>query len=334
MRPIARPARRALSEGRRGRVGRVVGFSGMGGRRVGEALLVTEDGVEHGSLLGPLGRPLLDEPLPAGGSALFDLVLGDEEAVSAGLACGGRAQVLVSDLGAVPAEAWAALVAGEPVALVSRLSEPGTLAVLDQPAGRRRAVLGSLGQAATDEAAVEMAVAALRAGRDSVRVLTDEPLGPAVLEVLMPATTLHVLGTGELVDALAAQAALLGWSFASHSSYGQEMATALGSLARADALVVLSHDHDIATPALAAGLRAGCYVGALGSRHTQEERRRRLEAAGLAPEALGRLHGPVGLDLGARSPEETALAIAAEILAVRAGRLGESLSATSGPING
>jgi xanthine dehydrogenase accessory factor len=82
------------------------------------------------------------------------------------------------------------------------------------------------------------------------------------------------------------------------------------------AVVTLSHDPKIDEPALEVALRAPCfYVGALGSRRTQERRRDRLREAGLSEAELARIHGPVGLDLGAKSPAEIALSIAAEMTA-------------------
>lgn len=82
------------------------------------------------------------------------------------------------------------------------------------------------------------------------------------------------------------------------------------------ALVTLSHDAKIDEPALDVALRSPCfYVGALGSRRTQQKRRDRLAEAGMTDEELARIHGPVGLDLGARSPAEIALSIAAELTA-------------------
>jgi xanthine dehydrogenase accessory factor len=82
------------------------------------------------------------------------------------------------------------------------------------------------------------------------------------------------------------------------------------------AVVTLSHDAKIDEPALDVALRSPCfYIGALGSRRTQQKRRDRLAEAGMTDEELARIHGPVGLDLGARSPAEIALSIAAELTA-------------------
>jgi xanthine dehydrogenase accessory factor len=85
-----------------------------------------------------------------------------------------------------------------------------------------------------------------------------------------------------------------------------------------DAVAVLAHDPKLDDPALAEAFRRGCrYVGALGSRKTQVDRRERLRAMGVSENDLERLHGPIGLDLGGRAPAETALAILAEIVAER-----------------
>jgi xanthine dehydrogenase accessory factor len=89
---------------------------------------------------------------------------------------------------------------------------------------------------------------------------------------------------------------------------------------------VLTHDAKFDDPAIVVALRRGCrYVGAIGSRKTQADRRVRLEAAGVGEGDIARLHGPIGLDLGGRAPAETALAIMAEIVAERYGRTGAPL---------
>jgi xanthine dehydrogenase accessory factor len=101
-----------------------------------------------------------------------------------------------------------------------------------------------------------------------------------------------------------------------------EVAEQIG-LGPADAVAVLSHDVKFDEPAIVEALRRGCrYVGAVGSRKTQGDRRARLLEAGVTEAELGRLHGPIGLDLGGRAPAETALAILAEIVAERHGGTG------------
>jgi xanthine dehydrogenase accessory factor len=103
---------------------------------------------------------------------------------------------------------------------------------------------------------------------------------------------------------------------------------------RDTAVVVLTHEERLDVPALTAALPSEAfYVGAIGSRRTQEKRRDRLLEAGLGEEELERLAGPAGLDLGAHTPAETAVSILAEVLAVRAGRSGGRLAERSGPIH-
>ena len=100
------------------------------------------------------------------------------------------------------------------------------------------------------------------------------------------------------------------------------------------AIVVLTHDDKFDLPLLKAALETeALYVGALGSRRNQARRRERLLEEGVSEEALARIHGPVGLDLGGGTPAETALAIVAEIVAVRAGRTGGTLREAKGHIH-
>jgi len=101
-----------------------------------------------------------------------------------------------------------------------------------------------------------------------------------------------------------------------------EVADEIG-LGPADAVAVLTHDVKFDEPAIVEALRRECrYVGAVGSRKTQADRRARLRVAGVTDDELARLRGPIGLDLGGRSPSETALAIMAEVVAARYGGSG------------
>src|SRR5262249_17247147 len=146
-----------------------------------------------------------------------------------------------------------------------------------------------------------------------------------LLELFAPTPRLVIVGAGELADALARQGALLGWEVRATADVGASL-TEVAGLGPADAGVVLSHDADIDAPTMAAAFdrRVG-YVGALGSRRTQAARRQRLLERGIADALIDTVHGPVGLDLGARTPAETALAVFAEIVTVRSGRSASSL---------
>lgn len=105
-------------------------------------------------------------------------------------------------------------------------------------------------------------------------------------------------------------------------------------LGPADAVCVLTHDHKFDVPAVLAALGTEVgYLGAMGSRRTHQDRLDRLRDAGVTEADLARLHSPIGLDLGARTPEEVAVSIVAEIIAVRTGRAVPSLRDTSGPLH-
>jgi xanthine dehydrogenase accessory factor len=101
-----------------------------------------------------------------------------------------------------------------------------------------------------------------------------------------------------------------------------------------DAVCVLTHDTKFDVPAIVAALGTDVgYLGAMGSRRTTEQREQRLREEGITPEQLARVMAPIGLDLGARTPEETAVAICAEIIAVRTGRAAPHLRDGGGPIH-
>ena len=141
-----------------------------------------------------------------------------------------------------------------------------------------------------------------------------------------------VVGSGEMGEAIRAQAQLLGWVTITTT----DVDDSLRALEREgpDAVVVLEHNHSIATPVLAAALADGVpYVGALGSRKMQAARDSSLRRAGATDDQLERLHCPTGLDLGARTPAESAVSIVAEMIAQRTGRDAAPLRATSNRIS-
>jgi xanthine dehydrogenase accessory factor len=101
-----------------------------------------------------------------------------------------------------------------------------------------------------------------------------------------------------------------------------------------DAVCVLTHDHKFDVPAIAAAVRTDVgYLGAMGSRRTHDSRAARLREAGVTEAEIERVQSPVGLDIGARTPEETAISICAEIIALRTGRAARSLRDSAGPIH-
>jgi xanthine dehydrogenase accessory factor len=166
-------------------------------------------------------------------------------------------------------------------------------------------------------------------------------------DVLVPAPRLLVFGAGEIARCLCRVGRAVGWRVAvldpaaAREDYPdadavvaarpEEAVARLGGIDRATSMVVLTHDHELGAAALTLGLRSEArFVGAMGSRRTQAARRERLLAAGFEAGDLERVSAPVGLDLGATEPRETALSILAEAVAARHGRSGGRLAARAG----
>jgi xanthine dehydrogenase accessory factor len=319
-------------------VARFVGLHGFGGRRADEALAIAATGERAGSLLGGAAETAIAEAaadVTPGNAVLLTVNVADNDAVGCGLACGGRAEILVQDSTDVPVTAWASMANGEPVVIATIADGPSrgrSLAV--HPDGT---LVGDLGDPSITVEAVNAAHAMLTRPKDFSKTVMTEA-GPVVVSLMRPGTKVLCVGEAALADALAAQGDLLGWSttIVSDQIAHQELIDAAASLGPGDALVVLSHDLAASCGALDAALKGRCgYLGALGSRHTQQARATTLkETHGHSDESVARIHGPVGLDLGSRTPAETALAIAAEIVAALAGRSAASLKGSTGPLNG
>jgi len=131
--------------------------------------------------------------------------------------------------------------------------------------------------------------------------------------------TLLVVGTGDVASALTKMATTLGWDHIVVDNAADARSDS-SELLPSDSVAVLSHDEDVEGPALEAALasRAG-YVAAMGSRATQQRRREWLQEHGVAAELIDSIRGPAGLDIGAKTPAEIAVAIVAEIIAARRG---------------
>ncbi|MEV7418313.1 XdhC family protein [Streptomyces sp. NPDC089919] len=307
MRELVETARRWTAEGREAFLARPVTEQGFGPRDPSGALLVDARGERAGSLY----RGVFDEQLtaevaavPAGVTArVCQVSVHGAEATGAGLTCGGESEILLQPLDSVPAEWWDELALGSSAALVTRLSEDGTQA---------SSTVVRAGAAPGTEAAREALelLGRHRAGREAR--YSDE--GLVLIEAYPADPYLVIGGAGELAGLIGAQAGLLGWEWVTTES-GAEAEKLLTERRGSACLVMLSHEPSFDAPTLRTALRLGVpYVGALGSRRTQARRREDLLAGG-APEAeLSRIHGPIGLDLGARTAAETALAICAEIL--------------------
>lgn len=311
---------------------RVLDRRGFGTVEPGQLLAGTVGGEVAGLLLrgavDTVAVPLTASAASAPATASTDVA--EEAAVAAGLGCAGHAQLLAHPLpGDLAAALGEALEAGHPVALASTVDGDRRLVVSWTPGEARH---GTLGTAEADDEACRAADRLLRRGATATERLIAADVD-LLLDLWVPVPTVLVVGSGAVGDALVAQAGVLGW----HARVVTALADArdaVGAFSHADVLVLLDHspDFDIL---LIDGLEHGRgFLGALGSRSTQAARGERLRAAGLTDDDLAALHAPVGLDLGARSPAETAVSVVAEVIASRSGRGASPLVATAGRIGG
>lgn len=261
------------------------------------ALALTPGGGRIGSLLdGALDSQLAElAGLQPSTGRLHDLEVSEIDAAVAGLPARGRARCVLTPASELPDELWQVLIDREPAGLVSRLDGD-------------RITSTTLYTAATIDDADDHVAERFRSGAASVSVDGD-----TMVTVLAPTTKVVLVGGGPMVDALVAAGALLGWQ----TAVAPDASTATGliaGLSAGDCVVVAHHDLEVAGAALDAALDTDAgYIGALGSRRMQEARADWLAYRGVTE--LDRVHGPAGLDIGANSPPEVAVAVLAEALA-------------------
>ena len=250
-----------------------------------------------------------------------------------------------------------AIEAEEPVALATVVQGPNTGAkLLVRP---DHEPMGSLGDPDLDRVAARDTLGELAAGTTGVRhygphgEAREEDVAVFVESFAAPPQLL-VFGAVDFTGALARIGKVLGYRvtvcdarevFATKARFPfadevvvdwpHRLLERVGAgLGPRDAVCVLTHDPKFDVPAVLAALRTDVgYLGAMGSRRTTEDRNRRLREEGVTDEELARVMAPIGLDLGARTPEETAVSIVAEIIAARTGRHAPSLRDTDGSIH-
>ena len=218
-------------------------------------------------------------------------------------------------------------------------------------------VLGSLGDEGLDRVVTRDALGELSAGRSGVRhygehgEAREEAISVFVESFAAPPRML-VFGAVDFTAALVRVAKVLGYRvtvcdarevFATTQRFpladevvvdwpDRLLAEVGPELRRRDVVCVLTHDVKFDVPAIIGALATSVgYIGVMGSRRTHDDRLERLREAGVTDEELARLRSPIGLDIGARTPEETAISIVSEIIALRTGRSARGLSATDGP---
>ena len=338
-------------------------------RQPGAAMAVSSDGEVAGSVSGgcvegavfQLAQQVLDSGVPE----LVHYGYSDDEAFAVGLTCGGELDVFVERVDPATMPAFGRLledIADEaPVAVATVIdapSEPGG----DPVRGARLLVGldwndGTLGNEGLEVAVVDDARGMLQQGRtaerrygchgerrlDDVRVFISS---------FAPRPRMFVFGAIDYATAVARIGHFLGY----HVTVCDARATFATSKRFPDAdevivdwphrflqrvpvderavICVLTHDPKFDVPLLEVALRSpASYIGAMGSRRTHDERLQRLRQRGLRDDELARLRSPIGLDLGARTPEETAVSVAAELIAARWGGSGRPLGDTSGRIH-
>lgn len=296
----------------------VVETWGSAPRPVGSQLVISGEGDMEGSVSGGCveGAVVIEsiDCLENGEATVLEFGVADEQAFAVGLACGGRIRVLVEPVGRVlPVEMLEALVdaraAREPVAYVVNIET-----------GARRLVTGK-GDALAAEIAERFRTDRSGFEADWFVGIHNPPLRMAIVgavhiaQALVPVARLAGYDP-VLIDprpAFGAEARFPGetiledWPDEALAAYGLDARTAV---------VTLTHDPKLDDPAIRAALASDCfYLGCLGSSRTHAKRLARLSEAGYTEEQLARIHGPVGLDIGAQGPAEIALSIMAEITA-------------------
>jgi xanthine dehydrogenase accessory factor len=331
----------------------------------GEAVGSVSGGCVEGAVY-QLGEDVLETGVPV----LQRYGVSDESAFAAGLTCGGILDIFVERVNQASYpeldEVVADVAAGRPVAVATVVAHPDADRVgrrlVVRPLDAEQPRAGTLGSERADDAVADDARGLLAAGR--TETLEYGPDGQrrgegmrVFVSTYAPVPRLLVFGAIDFAAAVAKLGSFLGYQvtvcdaravFATASRFPSadevvvdwphRYLAAEAEAGRIDArtvICVLTHDPKFDVPLLEVALRLPeiAYVGAMGSRRTHDDRLKRLREAGLTESELARLASPIGLDLGARTPEETAVSIAAEIIALRWGGAGDRLTEQAGPIH-
>jgi xanthine dehydrogenase accessory factor len=356
-------ALRWLDEGRRVVAATLIETLGSAPLGAGAEMLVDDSGRISGSVTGGCVEGALVEEaarvLDGAAPRTVSYGISDEQAIGVGLMCGGTVQLFVAEITEAHRDAFTAVrdavVEDRPVALATVLDGAcagAKLAVLEDD------VIGSLdGPELLTRSVIRDARGFLDEGLSAVRRYSarGEVLGAELrvhLQAFAASPVMIIFGAIDFSAALARQAVEIGFRvticdarsafahnprFAAHADVvvdWPDRHLAGRTLGPRDAVLVFTHDPKFDEPALIAALSGGAgYVGALGSRRTHASRIERLRAAGVADAELDRIHAPCGLDIGARTPAETAISVLAEILAARSHRPGGRLVDADGPIH-
>lgn len=311
---------------------------GSSPRRAGAKMALTPDGKITGSVSGGCVEGAVYEAgvdiLKSNRPQLLHFGVADETAWEVGLACGGSIDIFVKPLDAAFFSALrSTLMEEQPAVVATVVRGPEKIVGREMLVREDATVTGTLGNG-LDKQSVDLARETLAQG-ESRRVMVQDDV-EVFLEVTLPPPTLIVIGGVHITVALVVLAKILGYRTVvidPRSAFGTaerfpnvdrliqhwpDDAFQQVPITQSTAIVMLTHDPKLDDPALKIALASPAfYVGALGSRTTQSKRCQRLLVDGLTEEQLNRLHGPIGLDIGAGTPEEIAISIMAEIVAAR-----------------
>jgi len=360
MRDIAEELRRICDGDIRFALATITGVRGSSPRPAGACMAVTAEGEAVGSISGGCVEGAVYEAaqqvLANGAPALETYGISDDEAFTVGLTCGGVLDVLV-------AEPDRRLLAGvldrvrtdAPVALATIVAGPADVGA--QLALSPDDADGSLGAEGLDVAVTADARGMLAAGQTGLRHYgargerrVDDVT--VLVQSFTPPPRMLVFGATDFAAAVCRIGVFLGYRvtvcdarpvFATRRRFpdAHEVVCAWPhdylagtQIDQRSVLCVLTHDPKFDVPLLEVALRSPAgYIGAMGSRRTHDDRLRRLREIGVPQPALARLRSPIGLDLGARTAEETAVSIAAELVQVRWGGSGRPLGDVDGAIH-
>ncbi|MEV6273419.1 XdhC/CoxI family protein [Kribbella sp. NPDC051936] len=373
MRDVLREALTSWQSSECSAMATVVATHNSAPRLPGATMLVGSDGRAFGSVSGGCVEAavydLADEVIRSRTPVLERYGVSDESAFAVGLSCGGTLEIFVEpvDKASFPEFEGVAqdITDGRPVAVATVIDRRDDTMfgrrLVVRPIGSTRQIEGSLGSPHLDSATADAARDALEAGHTGI---LDHRTGTQTANDLRifvatyrSAPRMLVFGAIDFAAAVSRAAAFLGYrvtvcdaraTFATterfptadevvvdwpHRYLAAELEA--GAVDSRTVICVLTHDQKFDQPLLTAALQVSslAYIGAMGSRRTHAERLAGLRSAGLDDEQLRRLHSPIGLDLGARTPEETAISIMAEIIAARTGASGRSLRELSGPLH-
>ena len=353
-----------LDGGERIALATVVATSRSAPRAAGATMAIHPDGRVVGSVSGGCVESavvgLAEQVLEDGRARRATYGVSDAEAAEVGLTCGGTIEVLIRAVDRTSLDAtWlrTALQQGRGVGVATVVADP------QHPEHEGRCLLLSEDEVLAPGLSEDTAASIAEQVRSSLdtehhdlrRILcrgrSDEEL-TVFVETFAPRPDLYIIGAIDFAGALATVGRFLGYRvtvcdarerFATPVRFpdAHEVINdwphrflAAAPITASTAICVLTHDARFDVPALAAALGSPAgYVGAMGSRRTHDDRLRRLEEHGVPAEQLRRLHSPIGLDLGGRTPQEVALSIAGEIVLSRHGGRGVPLRESDGPIH-